>query len=67
MGNSTVCNAIAHSFEHNLDLSFEERLVCSLEAAQEAGGDIRGKQSVALLVVSPNLFPNEWAGRLIDI
>ena len=34
--------------------TFADRLVASLEAAQAAGGDKRGKQSAALLIVRPN-------------
>lgn len=37
--------------------SFAERLLLSLEAGQTAGGDKRGKQSAALLVVNVDEFP----------
>ncbi|KEO83667.1 DUF1028 domain-containing protein [Tumebacillus flagellatus] len=36
---------------------FEERLIQALEAGQHAGGDKRGKQSAALLVVDTEDFP----------
>ncbi len=44
-----------------------ERLVAALEAAQAEGGDIRGKQSAALLVVSGEPTGNVWEDRLIDL
>jgi uncharacterized Ntn-hydrolase superfamily protein len=43
--------AMADSFQRSLDLDLAERLVQSLEAGQAAGGDKRGRQCSALLVV----------------
>lgn len=39
-----------------------ERLLAALESAEQAGGDLRGKQSAALLVVSPD--PAPFSGAL---
>jgi len=44
-----------------------ERLVAALEAAQAAGGDIRGKQSAALLVVRAKATDKPWSDTLIDL
>lgn len=44
-----------------------ERLVAALEAAQAEGGDIRGKQSAALLVVRGRSGGKAWEDRLIDL
>ena len=44
-----------------------ERLVAALEAAQKAGGDIRGKQSAALLVVSGKSTGKVWKDRKVDL
>jgi uncharacterized Ntn-hydrolase superfamily protein len=44
-----------------------ERLVTALEAAQAAGGDIRGSQSAALLVVRPASTGAVWEDRLVDL
>ncbi|MCB0300868.1 MAG: DUF1028 domain-containing protein [Calditrichaeota bacterium] len=44
-----------------------ERLVAALEAAQAQGGDIRGKQSAALLVVRGKSTGNIWEDRLVDL
>jgi len=39
----------------------------ALEAAESEGGDIRGKQSAALLVVSSQLSPSPWNERVFDL
>ena len=44
-----------------------ERLVGALQAAQDAGGDIRGQQSAALLVVRAEPTGNVWQDRLVDL
>lgn len=45
-----------------------ERLLKALEAAQAAGGDLRGKQSAAILVVSgPPSQVQSTSGRLVDL
>lgn len=44
-----------------------ERLIAALEAAQNAGGDIRGRQSAAILVVKGKSTGNIWEDRLIDL
>jgi uncharacterized Ntn-hydrolase superfamily protein len=44
-----------------------ERLVVALEAAQAAGGDIRGAQSAALLVVRAASTGAAWQDRLVDL
>ncbi|MCH7783357.1 DUF1028 domain-containing protein [candidate division KSB1 bacterium] len=44
-----------------------ERMVAALEAAQKEGGDIRGKQSAALLVVKGVSSGKVWEDRLIDL
>jgi uncharacterized Ntn-hydrolase superfamily protein len=42
-------------------------MMAALEAAQTAGGDIRGKQSAALLVVKAKSTGRPWADRLFDL
>lgn len=50
MANDRVVPAMANAYESTKgDLA--ERLMATLEAAQEAGGDVRGCQSAAILVV----------------
>jgi len=44
-----------------------ERMLAALEAAQAAGGDLRGKQSAALLVVRGEPTGRPWEDRLVDL
>ncbi len=44
-----------------------ERMMAALEAGQKAGGDIRGKQSAAMLVVRGKSTGKIWKDRLIDL
>lgn len=67
MINDAVWGAMQRSFERSNKLELPERLIAALEAGQKAGGDVRGKQSAAIVVVSPNVSPNFWSGRLVDL
>jgi len=49
------------------NLPFAERFLVTLEAAEAAGGDIRGRQSASLLIVKGTPTPNLWEERLIDL
>lgn len=66
MLNNTVWGAMSKAFE-NLTGPLAERLITALEAAQNEGGDIRGKQSACLLVVRGTPTGNIWEDRLIDL
>lgn len=67
MLNDKVVPAMAKAFEENADLPLAERVVKVLLAAQEAGGDIRGKQSAALVVVNAKPVENPWMDKKIDL
>ena len=67
MLNDKVVPAMAKAFEENTDLPLAERVVKVLLAAQEAGGDIRGKQSAALVVVNAKPVENPWMDKKIDL
>ncbi len=60
MDNETVWPAMAEAFEKSDGQPLAERLMLTLEAAQAAGGDIRGKQSAALIVVSGDANKASW-------
>ncbi|MDP2366577.1 MAG: DUF1028 domain-containing protein [Ignavibacteria bacterium] len=62
----TVWGAMSKAFENSKG-PLAERLITALEAAQNEGGDIRGKQSACLLVVKGNPTGNIWEDRLIDL
>jgi uncharacterized Ntn-hydrolase superfamily protein len=62
-----VWPAMAEAFEKFDNLSLPERIIKSLEAAESVGGDIRGKQSAALLVVAGESTENKWEDPIIDL
>ena len=66
MLNPTVWPAMARAFEDSAG-PLPERLMAALDAAQAEGGDIRGKQSAALLVVSGKASSEPWKGILVDL
>ena len=66
MEKDTVWDAMAHAFEHT-KASLAERLMAALDAAEAEGGDIRGKQSAAMLVVSGKPTGKSWEDRLVDL
>jgi uncharacterized Ntn-hydrolase superfamily protein len=47
--------------------ALEERMLVALEAAQAAGGDIRGQQSACMLVVSGEVTDRPWDGIRVDL
>jgi len=44
-----------------------DRLMAALDAAEAAGGDIRGRQSAAMLIVSGTSSSQPWQQRLVDL
>jgi uncharacterized Ntn-hydrolase superfamily protein len=44
-----------------------ERMLAALDAAQSVGGDLRGMQSAAILVVSGRASGRPWEDRLVDL
>ena len=67
MKNGRVWRAMAEEFRSKAALPLPERLMASLEAGQREGGDLRGKQSAAMLVVGPHASPAFWEERVVDI
>ena len=66
MANDKVWPAMADAFE-KAQGDLGERLMQALEAGQKAGGDIRGMQSAAIVVVKPQSSGKPWADRLFDL
>ncbi|MDF1612966.1 MAG: DUF1028 domain-containing protein [Stygiobacter sp.] len=66
MMNDKVWPAMSKAFENSKG-SFAERILDALDAAQKVGGDIRGKQSAALLIVRAKSTGKVWEDRLIDL
>jgi len=66
MLNNKVWPAMARAFE-NTKGDLAERMLAALDAAQAAGGDIRGRQSAALIVVSGKPTGQPWKDRIFDL
>lgn len=66
MSNDKIWPAMEKAFK-NSSGSLAERMLIALEAAENAGGDIRGKQSAALLVVRAKSTGKIWEDRLVDL
>jgi uncharacterized Ntn-hydrolase superfamily protein len=66
MSNETIWPAMARAFE-KASGPLAERMLAALEAAEAAGGDIRGKQSAAILVVKGSGTGKPWADRSVDL
>lgn len=68
MANASVWPAMREAFESSKgDLA--DRMLAALEAAEKAGGDVRGRQSAAILIVKAKGTGRPWAGadRLFDL
>lgn len=59
--------AMSKAFESSEGKPLAERVLSALQAAQAAGGDIRGKQSAAILVVAGKSTGQPWNERLLDL
>ena len=62
----TVWKAMADAFQGTKG-ELVDRLMAALEAAEAEGGDIRGRQSAAILVVSGQPSGVWWKDRLFDL
>ena len=62
-----VNKAMAVAFEGSEGKPLAERVLIALQAAENVGGDIRGKQSAAILVVAGKSTGQPWNERLIDL
>ncbi|MFN2431747.1 MAG: DUF1028 domain-containing protein [Gemmatimonadota bacterium] len=62
----TVWPAMADAYRLTVgDLA--DRMLAALEAAEREGGDIRGRQSAAILIVRGRSSGQPWADRLMDL
>lgn len=66
MEKPTVPDAMAAAFE-KAEGPLAERMLASLYAAEEEGGDIRGRQSAAIVVVRAKPSGQPWNDRLVDL
>jgi uncharacterized Ntn-hydrolase superfamily protein len=68
MDNDRVWPAMAEAYE-SVQGDLADRMLAALDAGQRAGGDIRGRQSAAILVVKPVSTGRPWVGadRIFDL
>jgi uncharacterized Ntn-hydrolase superfamily protein len=64
---SEVSVSMSESFLASAGKPLAERILMALEAAQKAGGDIRGMQSAAILVVPGKATGETWNERTVDL
>ncbi|MFA7228943.1 MAG: DUF1028 domain-containing protein, partial [Melioribacteraceae bacterium] len=64
MSNDRIWPAMAKAFTDSKG-PLAERMLTALEAAEREGGDIRGKQSAALLIVRGKSTGKIWEDRLV--
>lgn len=67
LANEQVVEAMAEAFETSIGDDLADRLIAALRAGQEAGGDSRGQQSAALLVVKEGGGYGGFNDRYIDL
>lgn len=66
MSNKSIWPAMARAYESARgDLA--DRLIAALEAGQRAGGDIRGQQSAAIVIVRGKRSARPWADKILDL
>ncbi len=66
MANDRVWPAMARAYRTSPG-DLPERMLRALEAAQAEGGDIRGQQSAAIVVVRGTASDRPWADRILDL
>lgn len=62
-----VCESMAAGFRAASGKPLGERVLAALDAAEQAGGDIRGMQAAGLIVVPGTANHQPWNDKLIDI
>lgn len=63
---NTVWNAMAGAFKTTKG-TLSERILAAMKAAENEKGDIRGKQSAAILIVKPEATGNSWEDTIMDL
>lgn len=63
---NTVWDAMANAFETSTG-NLADRMVAALKAAEQEKGDIRGRQSAAILIVKAEATGNSWEDTVMDL
>jgi len=66
MANREVWPAMARAYR-DAQGDLADRLLAALDAAQATGGDLRGKQSAAILIVAAEPSPEPWTGVVTEL
>lgn len=66
MGKNTVWPAMAEAFR-TADGDLADRLLAALAAAEGEGGDVRGRQSAAIIIVNAEATGKPWVDRRFDL
>lgn len=66
MEKDTVWDAMFEAYT-STDAPLAERMLAAMDAAEAEGGDIRGKQSAAMLVVTGKPTGRAWEDRIIEL
>lgn len=66
MLNDQIWPAMSKAYE-NAKGDLAERMLAALDAGQAAGGDIRGKQSAAILIVKAKSTGRPWTDRVMEL
>ena len=66
LAGASVLDDTAATYVANEKLPFAQRLIAAMYAGEGAGGDKRGKQSAAVLVVRDGAGPNGMGDRYLD-
>ena len=67
MERDTVPAAMVRAYSSASGAGFAERLLAALDAAEAEGGDLRGRQSAALLVVAPRATGSPVQDSPVDL
>jgi len=63
---NTVWKAMAEAYQ-TTEGDLIDRLMAALEAVEKEGGDIRGRQSAAIIVVNGKPSGQAWRDRIVDL
>jgi uncharacterized Ntn-hydrolase superfamily protein len=66
VASESVWEEMAERFESSAG-TLADRMLAALDGAAQAGGDVRGRKSAALVVVCGTRSDAAWKGRLIDV
>jgi uncharacterized Ntn-hydrolase superfamily protein len=64
---SKVCESMSTAYKNSIGKPLAERVLIAMDAAQSAGGDIRGMQAAAILVVPGKSTGQTWNDRTVDL